>query len=52
MLTLTGVAVTGNRTTRFGGGIFNGFATLTLEAGSTVSGNTPDTCEPDTGTCT
>lgn len=37
-----------------GGGIFQqgGLGTLTLDPGSTVTGNSPDNCEPDQGTCT
>lgn len=49
-----GTRVTGNSalasgTYQTGGGILG---TFTLESGSTVSGNYPDDCEPNFGTCT
>ena len=41
VLTLTGVAIAGNTATFFGGGIFNeGGSTVTVGAGSQVTGNT------------
>jgi putative cofactor-binding repeat protein len=48
-----GSAVTGNTAGGIGGGILNqgGLGTLTLDAGSTVSVNTPDNCDPDQGAC-
>lgn len=48
-----GSAVTGNRAGGIGGGILNqgGLGTVTLEPGSTISGNTPDNCDPDQGAC-
>jgi hypothetical protein len=50
-LTLAAGSVTGNTADVDGGGIYNDGGLVTLEGGNSVSGNIPDNCEPDIGTC-
>lgn len=50
-----GSRITGNTATKTdaGGGIFTeGSSNVTIATGATVSGNTPNNCEPAVGTCT